>query len=245
MGSVPIVLRVKGLDKAHHVLRRLYHGGVTLANKAAAREVASHVRRAVQERYLVEGGHPPHAPGTIQTYRQGKFGYDGPHSWNLARRKRIAARPYFRTGRLANAVVITVIKDIFRIEINPRLYYGAGADPGDRHLPLWHVAALLEYPRPVVIPMTLRMLAYLKVLQRGTGGQSPSRRRLPDIKLGKAVVIRPRKREVWQWVARRIQKFKGPYWRALQQRIQLILRDPTASQAMSLGKAISTRKYLD
>ena len=223
MKSVPIILRVKGLAQAHNIVRRLTAGGLRKINKRACRSIANEIRKAVKERYLIEGGHSPHARGTQQVYRQGKAGYPGPNSWNRAKRRYIAARPYYRTGELATSVVSNSIKGGYRVQINPKKSYRGD---GERGTPLWYIAAKLEYPRPAVIRLSHRMLGYLQVLERGTGGQKKrSRARLSGAKMGQSVIIRPKERKVWRWVTEQLGRYRDPYWRLINNHVRLVITE--------------------
>jgi hypothetical protein len=100
-----------------------------------------------------------------------------------------------------NAVKSYIIPGGRRVSIDPqaRTYNGKSASL---------IAQMLEKPKPINMPVTLRRLVYLKLLREGKGGygRKTTNKVLPDKTL-KTMVFLPRRVPVWQETFMEVSRF--------------------------------------
>lgn len=198
---------------------KLTEKNIARAQEAAMREAAKAATRIVQDCY--DNAEDLRTPGTMEVYRQGKLA-----SKTGGTRERNAypsARSMVRTGQLKKGVTYKIEgrgADVsFRIEVRPGDLHNKG-DWDDYNKPLAMLAAQLEEPAAVIVPLTQRMNAFLHALADGTAGQPGSGRApagsgsgaAPDETVGKGyVLVTPRTRGVWKRAESRMGEIEAPF----------------------------------
>ena len=136
----------------------------------------------------------------------------GPHP-TLAGKRKGAVRPPRKPrsfhnpplDMLARAVEVKRMSRGYTVRIDPKARHpDARLHFGRRGAPLSLVAYWVENPKPYIVPVTLRMLAYLKTVRLGkkTYGSRRKKGHLPDKRTRYYFSVVPPDRPVWSAVAK-------------------------------------------
>lgn len=195
-------------------------GEIQRERKAIVRRFAQTIRYRVKQKYRTYSSEPS------DTERAAISSGKAAGAVRVARQPRAPINIF---EMLSRSVVLTPVgSEHFRVEIDPAAVHPdpSGPRPDGRSypggVPLGLLAYWMEYPKPIVIRMTLRQLGYLYAVREGRAGpgRAKGRPHLPDSKTTHWYVTQAPQRPVWQAVNREIlnlikQSVEAPFFAVL------------------------------
>uniref|UniRef100_A0A6M3XZC7 Uncharacterized protein n=1 Tax=viral metagenome TaxID=1070528 RepID=A0A6M3XZC7_9ZZZZ len=218
-----VSLRYDGaFTKYVEYIKALQGGELKKANSVAARGVASRIKDIVAQKYRTYR-EQPYGLGRTAILR----GKDKGH-WPERPGRSITSTMSLLAN---NVVVVPVMGEGYRIQIRDGVFHPDPKPGYPEGVPLQLMASWIENAHPVEIPMTLRMMVYLKLLREGKGGfgtktTGRSLGKTGDMEVG-SLVFTPPQRPVWRAVAMRITspEVTGMYTKDLARRIRQLAKN--------------------
>ena len=195
------------LERIDRFFTYLANGGLAKIGNLACAQMAQVVRGAVAARYRELAGAQTRSPIGKLSFEKGK----DTGEVNPARLPRSDVSGY---TQLASAIQTKALGgNTHSVHIDgSQTHMDAKKAPFTSGVPLRLLAFWIENSTPTLLPVTLRMAVYLRMLREGRGGYkaagfmntSGRRAHLPDKFTGKYIVVVRPSRPVWSWVVARM-----------------------------------------
>jgi len=192
----------KAIERIDRFFTHLANGGLAKIGGLAVYQLAQVARGAVATRYRELAAGQARSPIGRLSFEKGKEEGGTP-----ARFPRSEVSGF---TQLANAIECKkVATNVFSVHVDDTQTHMDAKKKYPAGVPLRLLAWWIENKTPSMIPVTTRMAAYLRLLREGKGGYGTRKtnRRISDSAnkpTGQYIVIFPRDRPVWSWVAARL-----------------------------------------
>jgi len=221
MAAGPKIKYDEGVEKFANFLTRLQGGEVKKANSQAARTISFRIRDMVKDEYRkhIKGGT---LRGIARSTRL--VGKEKGQGQRPAREPR---GPGTDAALLSRNIKVTKISNVgYHIEPDPGMNHPDTRPGYPNGVPLGLLAYWMENPKPYMVPYTLRMMVYLKMVRKGEGGLGTKmgKTTLPYEKTLETFMVKPPSRPVWSTVGKQLKQMTPLYTRDLAKRLSRLAK---------------------